>query len=129
MITPLIARATTKPIMLNTMGSSQTKNSFVMTGKTFYGQPLLKRHQRHGMCTTLKNFICQICVPTKWFKSHLSLVIHIKRFHTGWIPLVPCPKCKKEFASKESLKAYNIIHLGLELLKKQKGVGLGWSRT
>ena len=30
-ITPLIARATTKPIMLNTMGSSQTRNTFVMT--------------------------------------------------------------------------------------------------
>ena len=30
-ITPLIARATTKPIMLKTMGSSQTKNTFVMT--------------------------------------------------------------------------------------------------
>ena len=36
-------------------------------GKTFDGQPLLKRHQRHGMYTTLKNFICQICVPTKGF--------------------------------------------------------------
>ena len=89
-------------------------------GKTFDGQPLLKRHQGYGMCTTLKNFICQICVPTKGFKSHISLVIHIKRFHTGEIPLVPCPKCNKEFASKESLKAHNIIHLGLELLKKAK---------
>ena len=29
--TPLIARATTKPIMLNTMGSCQTQNTFVMT--------------------------------------------------------------------------------------------------
>ena len=36
------------------------------------------------------------------------------------IPLVPCPKCKKEFCSKESLKAHNIIHIGLELLKKAK---------
>ena len=95
------------------MGSSQTKNTFAMTGKTFDGQPLLKS-------TTLKNFICQICVPTKGFKSHLSLVIHIKRFHTGEIPLVPCPKCKKEFASEGSLKAHNIIHLALELLKKAK---------
>ena len=88
--------------------------------KTFDCQLLLKRHQRHGMCTTLKNFICQIGVPTKGCKSHLSLVIHIKRFHTGEIPLVPCPKCKKAFASEESLKAHNIIHLGLELLKKAK---------
>ena len=89
-------------------------------GKTFEGQPLLTRHIRHGMCTTLKNFSCQICEPNKGFKSHVSLVIHIKRFHTGEIPLVPCPKCKKEFYSKESLKAHNIIHTGLELLKKAK---------
>ena len=89
-------------------------------GKTFDGQPLLTRHIRHGMCTTLKNFSCQICEPNKGFKSHVSLVIHIKRFHTGGIPLVPCPKCKKEFCSKESLKAHNIIHIGLELLKKAK---------
>ena len=89
-------------------------------GKTFDSQPLLKRHQRHGMCTTFKNFICQICVPTRAFKSHISLIIHIKRFHTGQIPLVLCPKCKKEFASEESLRDHNIIHLGLELLKKAK---------
>ena len=88
--------------------------------KTFDWQPLLKSHQRHGIYTTLKNFTCQICVPTKGFKSHVSLVIHTKRFHTGEIPLVLCPKCYKEFASNESLKAYNIIHLGLELLKKAK---------
>ena len=89
-------------------------------GKTFDGHHLLKRHQRHGMCTTLKNFTCQICEPHKMFKSHGSLVIHIKRFHTGEIPLELCPKCNKEFASKESLKAHNIIHIGLELLKRAK---------
>ena len=54
------------------------------------------------------------------FKSHGSLVIHIKRFHTGEIPLELCPKYNKEFASKESLKAHNIIHIGLELLKRAK---------
>ena len=47
-------------------------------GKTFDGHHLLKRDQRHGMCTTLKNFTCQICEPHKIFKSHGSLVIHIK---------------------------------------------------
>ena len=102
------------------MVRSQKKNTFVMNGKTFDGQPLLKRHQRHGMCTTLKNFSCQICEPHKMFKSHSCLVIHIKRFHTGEILLVVCPKCNKEFASKESLKAQNIIHIGLELLKRAK---------
>ena len=33
---------------------------------------------------------------------------------------MPCPKCNREFASEESLKAHNIIHLRLELLKKAK---------
>ena len=89
-------------------------------GKTLYGQPFLKRHQRHGRCTTLNNFTYQICVPNKGYKSHVSLVIHIERFHTGEIPLVPYPKCHKDFASNESLKAHNIIHVGLELLKKAK---------
>ena len=50
----------------------------------------------------------------------MALLSHIKRFHTGEIPLVVCPKCYKEFASKESLKAHNIIHIGLELLKRAK---------
>ena len=66
------------------------------------------------MYTTQELYLSDLCSNKRVQKSFVLG----KRYHTGEIPLVPCHKCNKEFASNESLRAHNIIHLGLELLKK-----------
>ena len=72
-------------------------------GKVFDGDNLLQKHQKSDKCDTQKNFSCDQCTPSKWFKNRDSMLTHIKIYHTGEIPKVKCNQCGKLFGSKQSL--------------------------
>ena len=88
--------------------------------KTFDGYNLLQKHIKSGSCETGKNFSCEECTPTKWFKKREGLVTHMKTYHTGEIEKVKCNQCGKLFGSKQSLEQHESIHRGLAVLKKAK---------
>ena len=88
--------------------------------KSFDGQHLLSKHVKSGTCDLPKNFECNICKPSKWFKMRSSMVTHMKTYHTGEITKLSCPKCNKVFGNKKSLDQHDIIHRGLAVLKKAK---------
>ena len=89
-------------------------------GKVFDGDNLLQKHQKTDKCGTQKNFSCDQCTPSKWFKSRESMMTHIKIYHTGEISKVKCNECGKLFGTKQSLEQHEIIHRGLAVLKKAK---------
>ena len=88
--------------------------------KSFDGQHLLSKHVKSGTCDLPKNFECNICKPSKWFKLRSSMLTHMKTYHTGEIRKLTCPKYKKVFCSKKSLVQHDIIHRGLAVLEKAK---------
>ena len=61
--------------------------------KSFDGQHLLAKHVKAGICDLPKNFECNICKPSKWFKIR-SMVTHMKTFYTGEIMKVTCPSAR-----------------------------------
>ena len=72
-----------------------------------------------------KTFPARFVNQTKALSPMLHWSYTLKGFTLGRYPLCHTPSAKK-FCSKESLKAHNIIHIGLELLKKAKnGAELG----
>ena len=71
--------------------------------KSFDGQHLLSKHVKAGTCDLPKNFECNICKPSKWFKLRSSMVTHMKTYHTGEIRKLTCPKCNKVFGNQKSL--------------------------
>ena len=79
-------------------------------GKIFYGENLLQKHLRSDNCDTQKNFSCDQCTPSKWFKKRDSMLTHIKIYHTGEIAKVKCNQREKLFGSKQSLDQHEIIH-------------------
>ena len=88
--------------------------------KSFDGQHLLAKHVKAGTCDLPKNFECNICKPSKWFKIRSFMVTHMKTFHTGEILKVTCPQCKKVFGNQKSLDQHEIIHRGLAVLAKAR---------
>ena len=88
--------------------------------KSFDGQHLLSKHVKAGTCDLPKNFECNICKPSKWFKLRSSMVTHMKTYHTGEIRKLTCPKCNKVFGNQKSLDQHDIIHRGLAVLEKAK---------
>ena len=89
-------------------------------GKTFDGENLLQKHLKADVCETEKNFSCDECTPSKWFKKRESMLTHMKIYHTGEIAKVKCNQGGKLFGSVQSLEQHEIIHRGLAVLKKAK---------
>ena len=88
--------------------------------KSFDGQHLLSKHVKSATCDLPKNFECNICKPSKWFKIRSSMVTHMKTYHTEEITKLSCPQCKNIFGNKKSLDQHEIIHRGLAALKKAR---------
>ena len=65
-------------------------------GKKFIAKLQLRKHVKHGMCTVLKNFICEDCDPHRGFKKMISLQIHQNTFHKNIIQKHKCPQCDKK---------------------------------
>ena len=110
-----------KTHMVKTHGEQKEKDYICdKYNKEFDGQHLLAKHVKAGTCDLPKDFECNICKPSKWFKVRASMVTHMKTFHTGEILKVTCPQCKKVFGNQKSLDQHEIIHRGLTVLAKAK---------
>ena len=72
-----------------------------------------------GCAQHSKTFPARFVNQTKASSPMFHWSYTLKGFTLGRYPLCHAPSAKK-FCSKESLKAHNIIHIGLELLKKAK---------
>ena len=88
--------------------------------KEFDGQHLLSKHLKTSNCDLPKNFECDLCTPSKWFKVRANMVTHMKTYHTGEIKKVQCPQCQKVFGNQKSLEQHSIIHRGLAALARAR---------
>ena len=80
-------------------------------GKKFLSKLQLRKHTKHGMCTLLKNFICEDCDPPRGFKKMLSLQKHQNVFHKNTIAKQECPQCKKKFGSLNSEESFKVAQI------------------
>ena len=94
------------------------KHSCTKCGKKFLSKLQLRKHVKHGMCTVLKNFICEDCEPHKGFKRMISLQRYQNVFHKNTIAKQQCPQCKKKFGSVNSLKSHIKWHKSIQLLQR-----------
>ena len=49
--------------------------------KEFNAKYLLRKHLNYGMCDVKANFICDVCIPSKKFKTSQRLIFHTKYVH------------------------------------------------
>ena len=72
--------------------------------KKFNAKYLLRKHLTYGMCNVTPNFLCDVCVPTKKFKTSQRLILHNKYVHSKKSQKLKCKICYKIFGSKQTLK-------------------------
>ena len=96
----------------------EKKYSCSKCSKKFISKLQLRKHNQHGMCDILKNFICEDCDPPRGFKKMISLQTHQNVFHTNTIAKFDCPQCQKKFGSKNSLKNHLKWHYSIKLLER-----------
>ena len=78
--------------------------------KKFNAKYLLRKHLKYGMCNVTPNFICDVCVPSKKFKTSQRLILHNKYVHSSKTQKVKCKICYKLFSSRENLKRHTERH-------------------
>ena len=89
--------------------------------KKFNAKYLLRKYLKYGMCNVTPNFICDVCVPSKKFKTSQRLILHNKYVHSSKTQKVKCKLCYKLFSSRENLKRHTKRHYEQEeKVKKQK---------
>ena len=73
------------------------------------------------MCNVKPNFLCDVCVPKKKFKTSQRLILHNKYVHSNKAQKLKCKICYKIFGSKQTLKKYTQRHYEEEeKLRKEK---------
>ena len=89
--------------------------------KGFYTRSLLQKHLNNDTCNiTEKNFECDKCNPSKWFKANSGLLIHIQKYHTHEIELFQCSQCERLMGSKGAMKKHKQWHWDVEEKRKKR---------
>ena len=89
--------------------------------KIFDAKYLLRKHLKYGMCNVTPNFICDVCVPSKKFKTSQRLILHNKYVHSSKSQKLKCKICYKLFGRRENLKRHTKRHYEQEeKVQKQK---------
>ena len=90
--------------------------------KEFNAKYLLRKHLNYAMCDVKANFICDVCIPSKKFKTSQRLIYHTTKYvHSSKAQKLKCKICYKLFGSKENLKRHTKRHFEQEeKVKKQK---------
>ena len=92
-----------KTHMVKSYGEEKEKDfTCPKCNKSFDGQHLLSKHVKSATCDMAKDFECNICKPSKWFKIRSSMVTHMKTYYTGEITKLSCPQCKIFLATRRA---------------------------
>ena len=87
--------------------------------KNFSAKFLLDKHVKHIDCeTTHKNFKCDLCTPPKGFKYKDTLDLHIQRYHTEEVPLIPCELCPRKLSTPGALQKHILWHRSIVRAKR-----------
>ena len=72
--------------------------------KQFNAKYLLRKHLTYGMCNVKPNFLCDVCIPTKKFKTSQRLILHNKYVHSKKSQKVKYEICYNLFGNKQNFK-------------------------